>query len=368
MPKPSDGLIAHRRRIRNRRHRERLGQQLCLAAAVAVVHVAHRRLDVRVAHPGLDRGNLGAADRERAERVAQVVEAERLEAGENEGRLVASSERGGLEEGSATCDEDQILVVDELVAIGQAGERASDVGNPASPDRSRRTPCRSSACRDRRGRPRLYSIRRGRSTSATGLRGSPHTFIARRKMPWRITRYFATLRLDSDSDANAFQRSSRSGVTSSSRRSPRSRTSRSTAWRYSVRVERLTARSCSQYRSHSAAASASVAPVATIPGSSFRLARARMSSNQDCARRLVKWPAGGRPRDVHAGPSFFWTCRPDGNRYLAYQTGPHAPSRLRIAAFPATTRRRNRTFQAGGCPALPVLKTGWATRPLPRRR
>src|SRR5436305_8987568 len=33
----------------------------------------------------------------------------------------------------------------------------------------------------------------------------------------------------------------------------------------------------------------------------------------------------------------------------------------------ATTRRRNRTFQAGGCPALPVLKTGWATRPVPRR-
>ena len=32
-----------------------------------------------------------------------------------------------------------------------------------------------------------------------------------------------------------------------------------------------------------------------------------------------------------------------------------------------TTRRRNRTFQAGGCPALPVLKTGWATRPVPRR-
>ena len=33
----------------------------------------------------------------------------------------------------------------------------------------------------------------------------------------------------------------------------------------------------------------------------------------------------------------------------------------------STTRRRNRTFQAGGCPALPVLKTGWATRPVPRR-
>jgi hypothetical protein len=37
------------------------------------------------------------------------------------------------------------------------------------------------------------------------------------------------------------------------------------------------------------------------------------------------------------------------------------------SVIPATTRRRNRTFQAGGCPALPVLKTGWATRPLPRR-
>src|SRR4051794_23038091 len=28
-------------------------------------------------------------------------------------------------------------------------------------------------------------------------------------------------------------------------------------------------------------------------------------------------------------------------------------------------RRRNRTFQAVGCTALPALKAGWATRPLP---
>jgi hypothetical protein len=42
----------------------------------------------------------------------------------------------------------------------------------------------------------------------------------------------------------------------------------------------------------------------------------------------------------------------------------HPPAKIR---HPATTRRRNRTFQAGGCPALPVLKTGWATRPVPRR-
>jgi hypothetical protein len=32
-----------------------------------------------------------------------------------------------------------------------------------------------------------------------------------------------------------------------------------------------------------------------------------------------------------------------------------------------TERRRNRTFQPWGCQGLPVLKTGWATRPLPLR-
>src|SRR5262249_45558806 len=32
------------------------------------------------------------------------------------------------------------------------------------------------------------------------------------------------------------------------------------------------------------------------------------------------------------------------------------PTAAMTQPFPATTRRRNRTFQAGGCPALPVLK------------
>jgi arsenate reductase len=39
----------------------------------------------------------------------------------------------------------------------------------------------------------------------------------------------------------------------------------------------------------------------------------------------------------------------------------------RLRRRTATKRRRNRTFQAPGCDALPVLKTGWATRPLPLR-
>ena len=32
-----------------------------------------------------------------------------------------------------------------------------------------------------------------------------------------------------------------------------------------------------------------------------------------------------------------------------------------------TERRRNRTFQPPGYDGLPVLKTGWATRPVPLR-
>src|SRR5688500_3346378 len=42
-----------------------------------VVEVLHRRLDVRVAHPLLDAADVGDADDPRAERVAEVVEAER---------------------------------------------------------------------------------------------------------------------------------------------------------------------------------------------------------------------------------------------------------------------------------------------------
>jgi hypothetical protein len=53
----------------------------------------------------------------------------------------------------------------------------------------------------------------GRSTVAAGFDGSPHTFIARRKMPWRITRCLATVRFDEVSVAR--QRSSASVVTSS---------------------------------------------------------------------------------------------------------------------------------------------------------
>ena len=70
---------------------------------------------------------------------------------------------------------------------------------------------------------------RGRSTVAAGFDGSPHTFIARRKIPWRITRCLATVRFDEVSVAR--QRSSTSVVTSSRRISPRSRAIRFPVWR-----------------------------------------------------------------------------------------------------------------------------------------
>src|SRR3954447_15456678 len=38
---------------------------------------------------------------------------------------------------------------------------------------------------------------------------------------------------------------------------------------------------------------------------------------------------------------------------------------MSVMPMPETRRRRNRTFQAVGCTALPALKAGWATRPLP---
>jgi hypothetical protein len=49
---------------------------------------------------------------------------------------------------------------------------------------------------------------------------------------------------------------------------------------------------------------------------------------------------------------------------LAWELNPVSSA----TAEPATTRRRNRTYQPWGYHGLPVLKTGWATRPVPRRR
>ncbi len=224
-------------------------------------------------------------------------------------------------------------------------------------------------------------------------------------MPWRITRYLATLRLESDSSADAFQRSSRSGVTSSSRRSPRSRTSRSAAWRYSVSVERLR-----HGRARSSGATPPRRPRAWRRWRPSRGARCDSRARgvvEPVLRQALREVAGRRPparrprRAEHLldlaarrqpvlrvpRPARARSTREDvtgGREHRGRNSTPisgQIGDTLRFGLserggtrgpqnrpFAATTRRRNRTFQAGGCPALPVLKTGWATRPLPRRR
>ena len=53
-------------------HRERLREQPRLVPAIAVMDVAHRCLNVGVAHPRLDRRHLGLAHGQRSERVPEV--------------------------------------------------------------------------------------------------------------------------------------------------------------------------------------------------------------------------------------------------------------------------------------------------------
>lgn len=60
------------------------------------MEVLHRRLDVRVAHPFLDAADVGDADDPRPERVAEVVEAERSQCGSFELGVRGAHERHDL--------------------------------------------------------------------------------------------------------------------------------------------------------------------------------------------------------------------------------------------------------------------------------
>src|SRR3954453_10133997 len=101
------------------------------------------------------------------------------------------------------------------------------------------------------------------------------------------------------------------------------------------------------------------------------------------APELVPRPANPSPHRVPANPrrpgTFGGASRTDalalGRNAALLRTalGPRAGyvapllpiSAAQSPRFAATERRRNRTFQPVGCTGLPVLKTGWATRPLP---
>src|SRR5688500_5749693 len=72
---------ASRRGSDARLDRERVGDQRDLVWALDVVKVTLGRRDLGVAHPRLDLEDVGLGDHARAERVAQVVEAEWPERG-----------------------------------------------------------------------------------------------------------------------------------------------------------------------------------------------------------------------------------------------------------------------------------------------
>ena len=90
---------------------------------------------------------------------------------------------------------------------------------PSSADEAARTSAQTSsgekACRSSETRMR------GRSTAVIGFDGSPHTFIARRKIPCMTTRYLWIVRLETV--RVAFQCSMAPALTSSSRSSPKAR-------------------------------------------------------------------------------------------------------------------------------------------------
>ena len=65
-------ILAFRRRS-DRVDRERLGDETGVLLPRRVVQVAHRRLDVSVAHPLLNAADIGLGDHPRAERVTEIV-------------------------------------------------------------------------------------------------------------------------------------------------------------------------------------------------------------------------------------------------------------------------------------------------------
>jgi hypothetical protein len=76
---------------------ERLRHEPCVLLARRVMQVAHRGLDVRVPHPLLHAANVALGDHAGAERVAQVIQAQRPHPGRGESQLVAMPQGGPVE-------------------------------------------------------------------------------------------------------------------------------------------------------------------------------------------------------------------------------------------------------------------------------
>ena len=73
---------------------KRLRDELGILCSRSEVQITHRCLDVGVPHPFLDSPDVRDSDHPRAERVAQVMEAQLAQASTTDGCLKSSAERG----------------------------------------------------------------------------------------------------------------------------------------------------------------------------------------------------------------------------------------------------------------------------------
>jgi len=91
---------------------ERAGQQRGIVGLALGVQIAGGRLDVGVAHPGLDLDERGAVDGHRAEVVAQGVEGQCAQAGALDCGGVAAAEGAGVEVTTEGAGEYGVVVAD----------------------------------------------------------------------------------------------------------------------------------------------------------------------------------------------------------------------------------------------------------------
>jgi hypothetical protein len=95
-----------------------------------VMQVARGRLHVGVAHPLLDAEDVGLGDHAGAEGVAQVVEAQRAQAGGGQSVHVAAAQCRAVDVAAQLADEDQIVVtVDQPRSTSRASAAATCVAN-----------------------------------------------------------------------------------------------------------------------------------------------------------------------------------------------------------------------------------------------
>src|SRR5689334_18123415 len=88
------------------------------------MRVTHRRPDFGMAEPVLQLDyRLGASDGECAECMAQIVEADRTQAGSLLGRDETTAERRAVQIHAVLTREDQVVVAGRLTSLGQARHR-----------------------------------------------------------------------------------------------------------------------------------------------------------------------------------------------------------------------------------------------------